>query len=294
VSTADRDAEPAVADVGRARLSTVGSPVCAPDWLALREPADAAARAVDLPELLVPALPAIGAHRPLRVHDLGAGAGSMARWLAPRLPGPQHWVLHDRDAGLLARAAATMPAGPTGPVVTVETRCDDATRADLDDADLVVASALLDLFTADDLEAVMEAVAGAGGPALFTLTVTGAATVDPPDPRDPEVAAAFAEHQRRRPEERPEGNPLLGPDAGPAAADALRVRGMTVHTRPTPWRLGPTDQELAHEWIAGWLDAALTARPGLAANDADRARLRRADAVLRVEVGHVDVLALPR
>ena len=27
-----------------ARLSTPGSPVCTPDWLALREPADAAAR----------------------------------------------------------------------------------------------------------------------------------------------------------------------------------------------------------------------------------------------------------
>ena len=42
------------------------------------------------------------------IHDLGSGTGSMSRWLAPRLPGPQHWVLHDRDADLLARAAAGM------------------------------------------------------------------------------------------------------------------------------------------------------------------------------------------
>ena len=51
------------------------------------------------------------------IHDLGCGTGSMGRWLAPRLPGPQHWVLHDRDADLLdARRRSTSPA------VTVETR----------------------------------------------------------------------------------------------------------------------------------------------------------------------------
>ena len=53
--------------------------------------------------------PAGPAPRRCGVHDLGSGTGSMARWLAPRLPGPQHWVLHDRDAGLLARAAGTLP-----------------------------------------------------------------------------------------------------------------------------------------------------------------------------------------
>lgn len=76
-------------------------------WLALREPADAAARAEDLVDLVRPRLAGAG---PLVVHDLGAGTGAMARWLAPRLPGPQHWILHDRDADLLARAAAGMPA----------------------------------------------------------------------------------------------------------------------------------------------------------------------------------------
>ena len=32
---------------------------------------------------------------PIVVHDLGSGTGSMMRWLAPLLPGPQTWVLHD-------------------------------------------------------------------------------------------------------------------------------------------------------------------------------------------------------
>ena len=45
------------------------------------------------------------------IHDLGCGTGAMGRWLAPLLPGPQHWVLHDRDPDLLDVAAAD-PPGP--------------------------------------------------------------------------------------------------------------------------------------------------------------------------------------
>ena len=57
------------------------------------------------------------------IHDLGCGTGSMGRWLAPRLPGPQHWVLHDRDADLLAVAADEPPGvAADGAAVTVETR----------------------------------------------------------------------------------------------------------------------------------------------------------------------------
>ena len=33
----------------------------------------------------------------------------MTRWLAPLLPGPQHWVLHDRDEDLLHVARSTVP-----------------------------------------------------------------------------------------------------------------------------------------------------------------------------------------
>jgi hypothetical protein len=79
-----------------------------PAWLALREPADHDARAESL---LPPLVEALGG-RPFgarngghfTVHDLGSGTGSMARWLAPRLPGPQRWVLHDHDPVLLAEA----------------------------------------------------------------------------------------------------------------------------------------------------------------------------------------------
>ena len=93
-------------------------------WLALREPADAAARAIDLVDEL-------GRHTTWVIHDLGCGTGAMGRWLAPLLPGQQHWVLHDRDADLLDVAAAELPGlAADGAAVTVETRQSDITRLD--------------------------------------------------------------------------------------------------------------------------------------------------------------------
>ncbi len=281
-----------------ARLSTPGSPVCAPDWLALREPADAAARSPELVELVRPHLTG----SPAVVRDLGCGSGSMGRWLAPRLPGPQTWVLHDRDPDLLAIAAAGLPgAAADGAPVTARTHRGDLTdlrAADLAGTSLVTASALLDLLTADELDALAGACVAAGCPALLTLSVTGGARLAPADPLDAVVAAAFDAHQRRT----DAGRRLLGPDAGPIAVAAFDRLGATVLTRPSPWRLGAARAELAEnvelteEWLRGWLAAACDQRPQLAEHAADYLH-RRLDALaagrLQVTVGHLDVLALP-
>src|ERR1700733_10318137 len=95
-------------------------------WLALREPADAAARSPELTEQLRRVLPSTGRHV---IHDLGCGTGAMGRWLAPRLPGPQHWILHDRDADLVELAAAE-PPGPAsdGAIATLEAKLSDIPR----------------------------------------------------------------------------------------------------------------------------------------------------------------------
>jgi hypothetical protein len=247
------------------------------DWLALREPADADARSVDLVERLT-------LRPPLVIHDLGSGTGSMVRWLAPRLPGPQHWVLHDRDAALLARAAATMPPG-----ITVETRPGDLTAltaADLAGASLVTASALLDMLTAGEVSRMVAACAGR--PTLLTLSVIGSVAFTPADPLDAEVAAAFDEHQRRT----VGGRRLLGPDAADATADAFRRRGISVEVRSTPWRLGPDRAALAAEWFAGWVGAAQEQRPSPETGSYQARRLADLRAGrLEITVGHRDLLA---
>src|SRR4051812_41599654 len=167
-------------------------------WLALREPADAAARATALVDQIRQRLPPSDRHV---IHDLGCGTGAMGRWLAPLLPGPQHWVLRDRDADLLEVAAAEVPSpAADGAAVSVEAKLSDIIRLDPSDlagASLITASALLDMLTGDELAALIAVCAGAGCPTLLTLSVVGRVELSPADPLDRRVEAAFNAHQRR-------------------------------------------------------------------------------------------------
>ena len=265
-----------------------------PVWLALREPADAAARAPDLVERLERDLPTTGRQV---IHDLGGGTGAMGRWLAPLLPGPQHWIVHDRDADLLEVAAADRP-GPAADraAVTVEGKPSDITRlrpADLADATLITASALLDLLTADELAGLVTVCASAGCPMLLTLSVVGRVELTPADPLDRRVAAAFDAHQRRT----TASGRLLGPDAVAAAVREGERRGGEVLVRSSPWRLGALQAALAAEWFTGWVSAACEHQPELVAETDAYIRRRLATAVagqLGVTVDHADLLVLPR
>lgn len=264
------------------------------EWLALREPADAVARASDLVEPLERHLPTAGRRV---IHDLGCGTGGMGRWLAPRLPGPQHWVLHDHDADLLLLAAAERP-GPAvdGATAIVETKQSDITRlppGDLANASLITASALLDLLTEDELARLVSICAGAGCPILLTLSVVGRVELTPAEPLDRRVAAAFDAHQRRT----TPGGRLLGPDAVALAAEAFGRLGAEIIVRPSPWRLGASQAELAAEWFIGWVSAACEQQVELAAETDRYKRRRLAQATagqLTVIVHHADLLIVPR
>jgi trans-aconitate methyltransferase len=263
-------------------------------WLALREPADAAARATDLVDQIRQRLQPSGRHV---IHDLGCGTGAMGRWLAPLLPGTQHWVVHDRDADLLKLAAADRPrAAADGTAVTVEPRHADITRlqpSDIGDASLITASALLDLLTARELTALVALCAGLRCPALLTVSVVGRVELSPPDPLDHRVAAAFDAHQRRTTER----GRLLGPDAAATAVEEFGRMGAEVLIRPSPWLLGPALADLTGEWLRGWVGAACEQQRDLAA-EAERYECRRltqaAAGELEVTVEHADLLALLR
>lgn len=273
-------------------MTEVGTRVSA-RWLRLREPADAAARARGLARKVVRDLPG-GA--PTVVHDLGCGSGSMGRWLAPALDGPQHWVLHDQDPDLLAVATDDPPLAEAGAAaVTVETRQGDITRlgpGDLAGASLVTASALLDVLTADELDHLVWCCVAAGCPALLTLTVVGRVELTPADPMDGVLGAAFNAHQRRT----TEGRTLLGGAAVGHAVERFRWHGAVVASAASPWRLDVRSRSLAQEWLAGWVGAACEQRPELsAAADAYLARraLDLAGGGLRATVHHLDLLARP-
>ncbi|MGV9452099.1 class I SAM-dependent methyltransferase [Streptomyces sp. NPDC003635] len=269
-------------------------PRYAPEWLELREGPDGDARAHELLDPLRIRL----ANMPRRsrgfvIHDLGCGTGSMGRWLAPRLDGAQHWVLHDRDPYLLHFAAVASPrAAADGSRVTVETRRGDVARLTpdgLSGASLVTASALLDVLTREEIETLVAACTGAGCPALLTLSVAGRVDLTPAHPLDGEIAEAFNAHQRR--------TDLLGPDAVTVACEEFSARGATVRLHPSPWQLGPAEAALTAQWLRGWVGAAVEQRPDLH-EPAERYLRERLAACaageLRVVVHHTDLLALSR
>jgi hypothetical protein len=230
------------------------------------------------------------------VYDLGSGTGAMARWLAPLLPGPQHWVLLDHDEDLLAAADPAYGGhAADGAPVTVETRPFDLSELEpghLSGATMVTASALVDLLTAPELDRLVSTVTALACPALVTLSVVGRVRLRPHNPLDPVVAEAFDRHQRRT----VGGRTLLGPDAVGHLASAFARAGARVVSRPSPWRLTATDATLAAEWFSGWVAAACEQRPDLAAVAApyrERRLAQAADGRLRVTVHHSDLWVVP-
>jgi hypothetical protein len=258
------------------------------EWLTLRERADRRSRSAKL------ALTAARMTRPpLVVHDLGSGTGSMMRWLAPLVPGPQTWVLHDWNPALLSRAVEAPTLDSNGRPVSIWTSVEDVAALPADalaGASLVTASALLDVLTLDEAEAIVAAAVEAGAPTLFTLNVTGAVGLTPVDPGDRVFEASFNDHQRRT----AHGRPLLGPDAVSTVAELFRAAGWSVRIAESPWRLDGADRRLAREWIDGWVGAAVEERPALEewADEYLRTRTRQlADGTLRILVEQQDMLA---
>ncbi|WP_394551819.1 SAM-dependent methyltransferase [Agromyces sp. MMS24-JH15] len=262
------------------------------EWLALREPEDARARSRELARAAADRL----GPGPIAVHDLGSGTGSMMRWLAPLLPGPQTWVLHDWNPGLVERAAdGGVPVDRDGRPVRVAIRSEELSHlepGDLEGASLVTASALLDVLTLDEIRAIARACVAVGCPALLSLSVTGRVHLGPADARDDLFAAAFNAHQQRR----VDGRALAGPSA---VADARRLfveAGWNAREETTFWRLGRHDPDLLAQWFDGWLGAAVEQRADFEVPAAAYRALRAShlrQGVLTATVVHTDLLVWP-
>lgn len=276
----------------------------AADWLALREAADAQARASGLTAAADRWL-AARPRRPLVCVDLGSGSGSNLRFLSSRLPGPQAWRLLDHDADLLARAlhgchtlldADGQPAG-----LSAEQRdLGRLAETDFAGSDLVCASALIDILGVDALERIATAAVHAGAAVLFTLSVDGQwwfrrGEAQDIDPDDACARAAFNAHQRR---DKGVGG-ALGPDAQAWLVARLGALGYHVREAASPWQLRmerPQDAALAHALLDGWLHAALEQAPAQAPRLRDWHARRLAviaapDAT--IGVGHRDLFACP-
>lgn len=276
-----------------------------PDWLALRESYDHAARDPKLPARFAASL----GDAPTIV-DLGCGTGSNLRYLAPRLGREQSWICVDHDQLLLraaidrirAWAAASgwslAPApggiGVAAPDFSIRVRlcAHDLSRGlppDLPAGAGVSASALLDLTSA----AWLDAFAGRcrQRPLLLALSFDGRLNFTPADEDDEEVRRRFLRHQRTD-----KGfGPALGPDAAHFLADRLRKLAHEVQLAPSDWRLGGADRPLLTAKLEGLLSATREIEDdALLDGWAARRRAQAKAGELGLIVGHLDLLALPR
>jgi hypothetical protein len=283
-------------------------------WLGLREPADIAARSEALTRTIAGAMPS---GEQVCVLDLATGTGSNIRYLMDRLPGRQRWLAVDRDAALLADLRERMSSWGAGRGYNVRTgpgsciirgdrlECDIETRqmdlGTLDDReifagrDLVTASALLDLVSAQWLRALATECRAAGAAVLFTLTYDGRSSCVPVEPEDDFVRDLMNQHQKR---DKGLGGPAAGPDAVACAERCFADAGYRVQREPSDWTLGPAVAALQRMLIDGWANAATEMAPDrLATITRWRARrLAHVDAGRsRLVVGHHDLGAwLPR
>ena len=279
------------------------------DWLQLREPFDARARAVPLALALAAALPA----RP-RIIDIGAGTGALFRWLAPYIGRTQIWTLVDSDPALIERAFAEIADAaervgwgvqlpkprvmlvltPVGPW-RVEAQIADLNEAPgvlkLEQADAVVSTALCDLVSRPW---VARMAAALRVPFYAALNVDGREGFFPPHPADRLVARGFLRDQRR---DKGFGGPALGPAAPGFMAAAFRARGFSVTTAPSPWRVPAAVPAMGEALADGHADAALKRLPRPLAAQVEQWRrdraLQAARGRLSAVVGHQDLLALP-
>ena len=261
------------------------------DWLALREPADHAARSAALTTQIADRLRTRPGRRAV---DLAAGSGSNVRYLLPRLPHVAHWTLVDYDAALLAQAWRLVTPVAREAGVGFDVRQGDLRALEalpLDGCGLVTASALLDLVSAEWLRAFAARCREAGVDVLCTLSYDGRITCTPPDEGDDAVRALVNQHQRTD-----KGfGPALGPGAAQAAVEAFEATGFAVHTAESDWVLDAAHAELQRQLLAGWAGAARELAPAdAAAIDAWLARrLAQVDtSASRIMVGHVDLLAI--
>ncbi|MEM7598955.1 MAG: class I SAM-dependent methyltransferase [Pseudomonadota bacterium] len=245
------------------------------DWLALREPADGAARDA---ALLARAAEVAGPE-PV-ILDLGCGTGSTTRAMADLLPKAARWRLLDGDQALLDRARAETSAEAEFILQDLS----DVDALPLAGVTLVTASALLDLVSEDWVAAFAQRLKV---PFYAALSYDGAMEWAPEAPDDREVETFFNRHQRS---DKGLGR-ALGPDAGPRTAAIFKAAGFDVKLAQSPWELGPDMAPLQTLLNDGIASAAKEAGLSHAPKWAD---IRRKSAEHgRTRVGHVDLLALP-
>jgi SAM-dependent methyltransferase len=258
-----------------------------PTWLALREPADRAARDRALVEAL--ARHVALAPEPLLV-DIGCGTGSTWRQLSARMPGNTDWLLLDHDPALLAAGRQRVGADPR-----VRFRLHDLNDIGglgLGGVAAVTASALFDLCSDAFCAALVARIAEHGCGFYAALNYDGRVTWSDAHPLDRAVVAAFNRHQRSD-----KGfGPALGPEATACLTGLFEARGYHVVIGDSSWRMDREAADLQAAFLEGFRRP-LTETGDIAEMEIGNWLSYRMSAISvpgsLCEVGHKDLFALP-
>ena len=281
------------------------------DWLAQREPLDAAARDAGLAHDCAAAI----ADTPRRIIDMGAGTGANLRVLAPLIGGNQDWLLIDNDQALLiaqrreiahwaaqhgwgvseeATGALELTVGPARWRVRSQ-QLDlqgSLEQVALQDCDGVTTTAFLDLVSLDWIDRLCRMLSRSPRPFLATLSVDGQRHWQPAMTDDLRLHQAFEHHQR--------GDKGFGAALGIAAVDELALRldqlGFTVAIARSDWQIAAGHSALLGQMIDEALAVGCELEPDAASGFADWAARRHAQVAtgaLALNIGHRDLLALP-
>jgi hypothetical protein len=263
------------------------------DWLGLREPVDAASRSLELNAELRAWRSGLGR---LSVLDLGSGTSANFRYLAPLLGGEQRWWLVDHDPVLLAHGEQLSRewAKQQGFAPTLTWQLLDLVRdwerLDMPDIDLVTASALIDLVSADWLERFARRCQQWRAGVFVALSYNGRIDWEPALEDDERAREEVNRHQRTD-----KGfGPALGLDASATLAILLRQLGYWVMLRPSPWLLEPERAALQTALLEGWVEAVRAIAPESSGWLDDWATQRRRlieQGASRLYVGHWDLFA---
>ena len=255
------------------------------DWLALREPADIAARNRDL----VGRLGHVLVSDPAVIVDIGCGTGSSVRAFGALLPANLNlvWRLVDYDVGLLDEARRLGESGITFHQVDLNKLAD----LPLTGASLLSASAFFDLASAKLCEDIARAVVLENCAFYAALNYDGIIRWSDPHPLDADVVRDFNLHQRMD-----KGlGPALGPQAVAHLTGVFCSLGYRTFTAPSPWVLGQDEAALQLELLKGMVAPVLEIG-GLQQSQLDewmQFRSQRINQPVSCEVGHLDLLALP-
>ncbi|MEM8878109.1 MAG: class I SAM-dependent methyltransferase [Pseudomonadota bacterium] len=261
------------------------------DWLALREPADHAARDATM-------LASVWSHLKQtenpRIVDIACGRGSTIAALDPDNTLGAEWHLLDQDTALLADALNRFPAHHirTG-------RCDLRSAVISADqfgdivpagTDLITMSAFIDLVSLEWLAHFALRCAQRAVPVYCALSIDGTVEFDPSHVLDTPVLQALAHHEQT---DKGFGT-ALGPGAPYAFSAAFGRAGFVVDQAKADWKLGASEAPLARALLDGWAEAVMESGQLEPERADDWIRSRRQSVVDRdlvMTVGHIDAFA---